>query len=126
MDPTRWSRMRTRRRSTHRTARSGPGWRGADVILETLDRFDANHPRDVPHFYLSLLGTASAQRGQGLGMALLGEDLSRIDEDHMPAYLESSNPANLGRYERVGFRPVGEFPLPEGNVVVTTMWRPPA
>ena len=98
----------------------------ADAILETLDRFDANHPRDVPHFYLSLLGTASARRGQGLGMALLGENLARIDEKHMPAYLESSNPANLGRYEGVGFEPVGEFPLPQGNIVVTTMWRPPA
>jgi ribosomal protein S18 acetylase RimI-like enzyme len=75
---------------------------------------------------LRLLGTASAQRGQGLGTALLGEDLSRIDADHMPAYLESSNPANLGRYESVGFRPVGEFALPEGKVVVTTMWRQPA
>ena len=59
-------------------------------------------------------------------MALLADDLSRIDEDRMPAYLESSNPTNLGRYEGVGFQPVGEFRLPEGNVVITTMWRPHA
>jgi hypothetical protein len=54
-------------------------------------------------------------------MALLAENPSRIDKDPMPAYLESSNPANLGRYESVGFEPVGEFPLPEGNLVVTAM-----
>ena len=59
-------------------------------------------------------------------MALLAADLARVDEDHMPAYLESSNPANVGRYESVGFAPCGEFSLPEGNVVVTTMWRDPA
>lgn len=98
----------------------------ADLVLDTLDRFDANHPRDVPHYYLSLLGTASAQRGRGLGMALLADDLSRIDEDRMPAYLESSNPTNVGRYESVGFQPVGEFRLREGDVAITTMWRPPA
>lgn len=98
----------------------------ADVVFETLDRFDANHPREVPHYYLSLLGTATGHRGKGLGMALLGEDLSRIDRDHAPAFLESSNPANLERYESVGFAPLGEFTLPEGNVIVTTMWRPPA
>jgi GNAT superfamily N-acetyltransferase len=99
----------------------------ADLVLETLDRFEANHPHDVPpHYYLSLLGTASPYRGRGLGMALLASGLARIDEQHMPAYLESSNPVNLGRYESVGFEPRGEFTLPEGNVTVTTMWRAPA
>jgi GNAT superfamily N-acetyltransferase len=98
----------------------------ADLVLETLDRFEANHPRDVPHYYLSLLGTASRHRGRGLGMALLAADLAGVDEEHMPAYLESSNPVNLGRYESVGFEPLGEFSLPEGNVSVTTMWRAPS
>jgi Acetyltransferase (GNAT) family. len=98
----------------------------ADLVLETLDRFDANHPRDVPHYYLSFLGTASRHRGHGLGMTLLAADLARVDEVHMPAYLESSNPVNLARYEGVGFEPRGEFSLPEGNVIVTTLWRAPS
>jgi GNAT superfamily N-acetyltransferase len=98
----------------------------AGLVLETLDRFDANHPREVPHYYLSLLGTASQHRGKGLGMALLAANLERVDEEHMPAYLESSNAANIGRYESIGFAPVGEFALPEGNVIVTTMWRAPS
>jgi ribosomal protein S18 acetylase RimI-like enzyme len=97
----------------------------ADAVLETLDRFESNHPRDEPHYYLSLLGTATAHRGQGIGMALLGENLDRIDEEPFPAYLESSNPANIDRYRSVGFEPVGEFDLPEGDVTVTTMWRAP-
>ena len=97
----------------------------ADEILETLDRFEINHPRDVPHCYLSLLGTASAHRGRGLGMALLAENLERIDDQRFAAYLESSNPANLERYQQVGFEPVGEFTLPQGDVTVTTMWRQP-
>lgn len=93
------------------------------AVIETLDRFDANHPREEPHYYLSLLGTAPAQRGRGLGMALLAENLTRIDREHAPAYLESSNPVNLGRYESVGFVACGELTLPVDRAVVTTMWR---
>jgi hypothetical protein len=42
----------------------------------------------------------------------------------MPAYLESTNPANDERYKGVGFEPIGEFSYPGGGPVVTTMWRP--
>jgi hypothetical protein len=35
--------------------------------LELLDRFDKAHPREEPHFYLSLLGTHPAHAGRGLG-----------------------------------------------------------
>jgi predicted GNAT family acetyltransferase len=57
-------------------------------------------------------------------MGLLAENLVRIDRERMPAYLESSNPANNHRYERQGFRAVGEFRTVLDDAVVTTMWRP--
>ena len=95
----------------------------AGEVIELLERFDAAHPRDEPHYYLSLLGTHPAHAGRGLGMALLAENLRRIDEEHMPAYLESSNAANNHRYERHGFAKVGEFYPPERDKPVTTMWR---
>jgi hypothetical protein len=41
----------------------------------------------------------------------------------VPAYLESSNPANDPRYERRGFRRVGEFNRPDEELTVATMWR---
>jgi GNAT superfamily N-acetyltransferase len=98
------------------------GPRAGDV-LELLARFDAAHPRDEPHFFLSLLGTDPAHAGRGLGMALLAENLERIDRESMPAYLESSNPANNHRYERHGFARIGEFYPPGSDIPVTTMWR---
>jgi GNAT superfamily N-acetyltransferase len=98
------------------------GDRGAEVI-ELLARFEASHPADEPHYYLSLLGTHPDHRGWGLGMDLLGENLARIDEQAMPAYLESSNPRNIPRYEHVGFRRLSEFSTPDGSRKVTTMWR---
>jgi GNAT superfamily N-acetyltransferase len=95
----------------------------APDVLEVLDRFDASHPGDEPHHYLSLLGTHPDHRGKGLGMQLLAESLERIDAEHMPSYLESSNPRNDTRYEGVGFRRIGEFSTPDGSRVVGTMWR---
>jgi GNAT superfamily N-acetyltransferase len=106
------------------TARQLLGSR-ADLYLELLDRFDAAHPRGEAHYYLSLLGTASAARGRGLGMALLRANLSTLDDLGAPAYLESSNPANDRRYESLGFEKVGEFQGPEHGPTVSTMWRSP-
>jgi GNAT superfamily N-acetyltransferase len=101
------------------------GVRAPDV-LNVLERFDRAHPKDEPHYYLSLLGTASAHRGRGLGMGLLAQDLRRIDEVQAAAYLESSNPANDRRYAALGFRGIGTISTPDGTRTVTTMWRSPA
>jgi GNAT superfamily N-acetyltransferase len=95
----------------------------APEILELLERFEASHPRDQPHYYLSLLGTHPDHRGSGLGMALLADNLARTDSEGVPAYLESSNAGNNERYERLGFRQVGEFTTPDDARAVATMWR---
>lgn len=98
------------------------GSRAAEVT-ELLERFDATHPAGRPHYYLSLLGTHPDHRGKGLGMALLADNLARIDAAEMPAYLESSNSANDPRYENHGFVRVGEFTRPDEGATVSTMWR---
>ncbi len=95
----------------------------AGDVIELLARFDAAHPHDEPHYYLSLLGTHPLHAGRGIGLALLAENLARIDRERMPAYLESSNPANNDRYRRYGFEATGEFYPPGSDVPVTTMWR---
>ena len=95
----------------------------APEVLELVEQFDASHPTDTRHYYLSLLGTHLDYRGQGVGMALLAENLTRMDAEGVPAYLESSNPANDRRYERLGFQRVGEFTTPGGERTVGTMWR---
>ena len=56
-------------------------------------------------------------------MGLLAENLARMDAEGIPTYLESSNPDNNQRYERLGFRQVGEFTTPDGKRTVATMWR---
>jgi ribosomal protein S18 acetylase RimI-like enzyme len=63
------------------------------------------HP-DEPHWYLHMIGVDPRQQGRGYGSALIRHALERIDADHLAAYLESSNPANVPLYERHGFEVV--------------------
>ena len=94
----------------------------AAVVMDIFDRLESEHPHDPPHYYLSLLGTHDRHRGRGIGMGLLAASLDLIDAEGMPAYLESTNPANNQRYMRHGFEPAGTVELANGHVV-TTMWR---
>jgi len=94
----------------------------ADGILALFDHFEAARPTE-PHYYLSLLATHTDHRGSGLGMSLLRENLARVDEAGLPAYLESCNPANDKRYAEGGFGPREEL-MPGVGAVVATMWRP--
>jgi GNAT superfamily N-acetyltransferase len=96
----------------------------ARIAGQALLQFEAAHPHDEPHYYLSFVATQTPHRGHGIGEQLLAQNLGQIDAEHMPAYLESSNPKNLTRYERLGFRPLDEFSLGDDGPTVTTMWRP--
>ena len=97
----------------------------ADEVMRLVEEFEANRPGE-PHYYLGLLGTHPDHRGRGEGMWLLAENLARVDELGMPAYLESSNRDNDHRYESLGFTRIGEFFGPGGEPVVGRMWREPS
>lgn len=97
----------------------------APARLETFTRFEAAVPDGPPFYYVSFLGTHPDSRGRGLGMGLLAEVVAKADQDGRPTYLESSNPDNNARYERLGFEPRTDFTTPDQQHVVTTMWREP-
>jgi len=93
----------------------------AAMFQKAYDQSDASNPT-MPHYKLGPLGTHTHHQEKGLGLGLLRENLVRIDTEGMPAYLESTNPVNLFRYERLGFAPIGRFTLP-GGPTVDSMWR---
>jgi len=70
-------------------------------VMELLAAFEDNHPHEPPHYYLSLLATHPEHAGRGHGIGLVAACLEEIDAGDPPAaaFLESSNPANLPRYE---------------------------
>jgi GNAT superfamily N-acetyltransferase len=82
------------------------------------------HPEE-PHWYLAIVGSDPAIRGKGFGQALMRSRLDRCDTEHLPAYLESTNPANLPYYQRFGFEVTGEISLPDDGPTLWPMWREP-
>lgn len=97
------------------------GSRASDLEA-LLEQFEAHQPDEAPHYSLAWWATDPRHAGRGIGTAVIREDLARIDAEHMPAYLESTNPRNLPRYEALGFRARSTF-APAGGPIVTTMWR---
>lgn len=81
------------------------------------------HPAE-PHWYLAVIGSDPQVRGGGFGHALMRSRLDRCDAEYAPAYLESSNPDNIGYYQRFGFEVTGEITVPDGPTLYP-MWRRP-
>jgi GNAT superfamily N-acetyltransferase len=95
-----------------------------EKVLNGLLEVERAHSRNVPHFYLAMLGTAPEMQGKGAAGALLEEVLWRCDAENWPAYLETSLDRNVAFYERRGFRVTGEMRLKDGPPV-WFMWRYP-
>jgi hypothetical protein len=93
----------------------------APAIRAVFDQLEEHTPAGR-FYHLEWWATHRGQAGRGFGGALLRENLSRVDAEHLPSYLESTNPVNLPRYEALGFRRIGEC-APTGGPPVTTMWR---
>jgi ribosomal protein S18 acetylase RimI-like enzyme len=84
-------------------------------VFAVLQAMDSRHP-GYDHWYLPWLGVHPSLQGRGLGGRLLSETLGKVDDTHLPAYLESPNPRNVSLYTRHGFETVatieiGECPL---------------
>ena len=75
------------------------------AVLEQMERYHI----EEPHWYLAMIGVDPSQQGRGLGSGLLQHHLERVDREGLPAYLESSNPANVPLYQRHGFEVIGEI-----------------
>jgi len=92
------------------------------AFTEIWEAFEHHHPAEPAHMYLSLLASNPSRRGEGLAQQMLAENLREFAAKGLPAYLESTNPANNRRYERAGFHEIGAFTAPIGGGRVATMW----
>lgn len=79
-----------------------------DAVFGLLAQVGASHPEE-PHWYLPAIGVDPHAQGRGLGSALLTHALLTVDEQHVAAYLEASNPRNVPVYERFGFSVIDEI-----------------
>jgi GNAT superfamily N-acetyltransferase len=99
----------------------GPGFFRSFTVNNEMERL---HPEE-PHWYLAIIGSDPTVRGGGFGHALMRSRLDRVDAEHAPAYLESSNADNVPYYSRFGFEVTGEITLPNGGPSLWPMWRAP-
>ena len=85
-------------------------WRRRRALRPVLAAIKPHYPC----WYLNGIGVAPSAQRTGLGSALINHMLRRIDEEGLPAFLDTSAPGNLGYYERFGFRVTAESTLPNG------------
>ena len=91
-----------------------------DLLREVSGVFElmgGYHPAE-PHWYLPMIGVDPVHQGRGYGSALLRHALLQVDNDHVAAYLESSNPANVPLYERHGFVVLGTIQVGSSPPVI--------
>lgn len=83
---------------------------------------DKAHPK-AEHAYLWFIGVTPQAQGHGIGGRMLADGLRRVDAQGLPAYLESSNIANVPLYRRHGFEVTGEIEAAPGAPKLYAMWR---
>ena len=86
---------------------------------------DDLHPMERPHAYLWFLGVRPEAQGLGVGSRMLKAGLAKVDAQGLPAYLESSNAANVPLYRRYGFEVMREFRARPDAPPAWAMWREP-
>lgn len=74
---------------------------------EVFHALEALHPVEQ-HWYLALLGVDPDHQGGGFGSAMLRRFAERVDQDAVPAYLETDRAENVAFYGQVGFDVVHE------------------
>src|SRR5262245_51277744 len=94
-----------------------------DDLFTVFEHMASYHPHE-PHWYLPLIGVDPAHQGKGYGTALMTHALLQCDRDHLPAYLESTNPRNISLYRRHGFDALGTIQV-GGSPPLVPMLRQP-
>lgn len=100
--------------------------RAVPAALKYLLAIEHAHPKDRPHWYLSLLCADPSAQRSGVGSRLVGDVLERCDAEGVPAYLETQKEANLAYYRRHRFELTETLSPVAGGPSLWTMTREPA
>lgn len=95
------------------------------AAAETAEATLAPHRPREPVWYLGTVGVDPAHQGAGLGSAVVRPGLAAADADGVPVFLETSLPANVRLYRRLGFTVTAEVELPDGGPTTWCMLRRP-
>jgi ribosomal protein S18 acetylase RimI-like enzyme len=93
----------------------------AEEFLKVVEAASVHYP-DEPHWSLAGIAVDPYYRGNGYGGQLMEHALKKIDQEHLPVYLESTNPLNISLYQRFGFKARESYEL-GGRPIYTPMIR---
>lgn len=94
-------------------------------VMSVMEQMGGYHPSQE-HWYLPLIGVDPFYQGRGHGAALMKDVLQHCDEAGQLAYLESTNPRNIGLYERHGFVVLGRIQQGDSPTIVPMLRQPRA
>ncbi|MBM7278819.1 GNAT family N-acetyltransferase [Gordonia rubripertincta] len=92
----------------------------ADIAARADEATAGLRPAE-PVWHLATVGVAPHAQGRGLGRAVLEPGLAAAQSEGHAAYLETSSPANVSFYERLGFEVTGKVSLPDDGPEVWAM-----
>lgn len=92
--------------------------------LRTDAAIGAHLPRGEDWLYLKMAGVAPAYQGRGLGGQVIRAGHHEAARRGVPAVLETATPANVGLYQRLGYRISSEWEVPGGGPQFWTMTNP--
>jgi len=93
------------------------------AAMGTLSQQMAEHQVEREAWYLPMIGVDPPRQGAGLGAELMRRVLDETDRAGLPTHLESSNPANIPFYQRLGYEAVGMIQPVEDGPILTPMFR---
>jgi len=88
--------------------------------LKLLSVWAKHDPRER-HWHLGPIAVHPELQGRGVGKGLLGAFLEMVDEQDLPAYLETDVDRNVALYEQFGFRVIAREEI--AGVNNRFMWR---
>lgn len=118
-------------REAHEAIGPAPAGAEDEILGDRADHHAAfwgwvgEHEPQEPLSYLSHIGVAPEQQGEGIGTALMHDGLARADRDGVAAWLETSKARNATYYEGFGFRTVVDEDAPDGGPHIWFMRRDP-
>jgi len=96
------------------------GW-GLPKSLKMMSEWARQDPQEG-HWHLDPIGVHPELQGRGIGKTLIGSFLNTVDEQGLPAYLETDVDRNMVFYEKFGFKVVAQTEI--NGVNKRFMWRP--
>jgi len=75
-----------------------------------------NRHAPFPHWYGGLIGVDPKFQGRGYASALMKPILARIDQEHLPCYIETENKKNVSIFQKYGFEVVEVDTIPGTNI----------